>query len=96
MRFSRRWRFDGPRFDDLDTELLADGRGLSSGERVRLVLARALLHHVALVVLDDVSGVLDEDARRAVRATLEGLPDLAIIEASVDTPLLSDAIDASS
>ncbi len=81
----------GPRFDDLDTELLADGRGLSSGERVRLVLARALLHHVALVVLDDVSGVLDEDARRAVRATLEGLPNLAIIEASVDTPLMSSA-----
>ncbi len=81
----------GPRFADLETELLADGRGLSSGERVRLVLARALLHHVALVVLDDVSGVLDEDARRAVRATLEALPDLAIIEASVDVALLSDA-----
>jgi ABC-type transport system involved in cytochrome bd biosynthesis fused ATPase/permease subunit len=81
----------GPRFDDLDAELLADGRGLSSGERVRLVLARALLHHVALVVLDDVSGVLDEDARRAVRDTLEGVLDLAIIEASIDTPLLGDA-----
>jgi ATP-binding cassette, subfamily C, bacterial CydD len=81
----------GPRFADLDTELLADGRGLSSGERVRLVMARALLHHVALLVIDDVAGVLDEDARRAVRATLDGLPDLAIIEASVDAPLLSDA-----
>ena len=81
----------GPRFVDLDTELLADGRGLSSGERVRLVMARALLHHVTLLVIDDVAGVLDEDARRAVRATLDGLPDLAIIEASVDAPLLSDA-----
>lgn len=81
----------GPRFDDLDTELLADGRGLSSGERVRLVLARALLHHVALLVLDDVSGVLDEDARRAVRGALDGQRDLAIIEATVDTPLLSGA-----
>jgi ABC-type transport system involved in cytochrome bd biosynthesis fused ATPase/permease subunit len=81
----------GPRFDDLDTQLLADGRGLSSGERVRLVLARALLHHVALLVLDDVSGVLDDDARRAVRTTLEGETDLAIIEATVDAPLLSGA-----
>ncbi len=68
-----------------------DGRGLSSGERVRIVLARALLQHVALLVLDDVSGVLDEDARRAVRTTLDGEPNLAIIEATVDTPLLSGA-----
>ncbi|HTT58512.1 MAG TPA: ATP-binding cassette domain-containing protein [Acidimicrobiales bacterium] len=81
----------GPRFEDLDTQLLVDGRGLSSGERVRVVLARALLHHVALLVLDDVSGVLDDEARRAVRTTLEAASGLAIIEASVDAPLLRGA-----
>ena len=81
----------GERFVDLDVELLSDGRGLSSGERVRLVLARALLSRPSLVVLDDVAGVLDADARASVRRTLLELPELALLEATVDTPLLIDA-----
>jgi ABC-type transport system involved in cytochrome bd biosynthesis fused ATPase/permease subunit len=81
----------GERFRDLDAELLSDGRGLSSGERVRLLLARALLHHSTLLVLDDVAGVLDIDARDDVRIVLEELRDVAVIEATVDTPLLTTA-----
>lgn len=81
---------DGPRFCDLDVELLADGRGLSAGERVRLVLARVLLSAPSLVVMDDIAGVLDLEAREHVRRTLVTLPDLAILETTVDTPLLTD------
>lgn len=81
----------GPRFDVLDTMLLADGRGISSGERVRLVLARCLLASPALLVLDDIAGVLDDDARRLVRAALEQRPEIGVVEASVDTPLLTSA-----
>jgi ABC-type transport system involved in cytochrome bd biosynthesis fused ATPase/permease subunit len=79
----------GPRFDNLDAELLSDGRGLSSGERVRLVLARALLAGASLLVLDDIAGVLDQHARDLVRAVLESDRDLTIIEATVDTPLMT-------
>jgi len=82
---------DGTRFDNLDVELLADGRGLSAGERVRLVLARVLLSAPSLVVLDDIAGVLDLVARDHVRQSLMALPDLALIEATVDTPLIIDA-----
>jgi ATP-binding cassette subfamily C protein CydCD len=78
----------GPRFENLDRALLSDGRGLSSGERVRLVLARALLAHVSLLVLDDVAGVLDEGARALVRTALTEA-NLAVIEATVDTPLIA-------
>jgi ABC-type transport system involved in cytochrome bd biosynthesis fused ATPase/permease subunit len=78
----------GERFDFLDTELLSDGRGMSSGERVRILLARTLLANPSLLVLDDVAGVLDSDARNDVRTALATLPDLAIVEATVDTPLL--------
>jgi ABC-type transport system involved in cytochrome bd biosynthesis fused ATPase/permease subunit len=78
----------GERFDDLDTELLADGRGLSTGERVRIVLARCLLANPELLVLDDIAGVLDGPSRREVTSALLEHPDLAIIEATVDTPLL--------
>ena len=78
----------GPRFEDLDTALLADGKGVSTGEKVRLVLARALLAHPDLLVVDDVAGVLDDDSRQLVRRVLDELPALGVVEATVDTPLL--------
>jgi ATP-binding cassette subfamily C protein CydD len=81
---------DGARFNDLNVELLADGRGLSAGERARLVLARVLLSAASLVVLDDIAGVLDVEAREHVRRALAALPNLAMIEATVDTPLITD------
>lgn len=80
----------GPRFENLDTALLADGKGLSTGERVRLVLARALLARPDLLVVDDVAGVLDNDGRRLVRGVLDAHPTLGVVEATVDTPLLVD------
>jgi ABC-type transport system involved in cytochrome bd biosynthesis fused ATPase/permease subunit len=79
-----------PRFSDLDLPLLADGQGLSSGERVRLVLSRCLLAGPSLLIIDDVAGVLDTQSRAQVRRALEGRTDLAIIEAAVETPLLHD------
>ncbi|MDE3007659.1 MAG: ATP-binding cassette domain-containing protein [Acidobacteriota bacterium] len=80
---------DGERFSDLSRVLLADGRGLSDGERIRVVLARALLQGVATLVIDDVAGLLDETSRQAVRRALERRTTLTIIEASVDRPLLT-------
>lgn len=80
----------GARFEDLDTQLLADGKGISTGERVRLVLARALIAGVGLILLDDVGGVLDGAARRQVRSVLEGAVTLAVVEATVDGPVLAN------
>jgi ABC-type transport system involved in cytochrome bd biosynthesis fused ATPase/permease subunit len=80
----------GSRLEDLDTVLLADGKGLSTGEKVRLVLARALLAQCDLLFIDDVAGVLDEESRRLVRAVLSARPSLGVVEATVDTPLLAD------
>jgi ABC-type transport system involved in cytochrome bd biosynthesis fused ATPase/permease subunit len=81
---------EGARFSDLNVALLADGRGLSAGEKVRLVLARVLLCAPPLIVLDDIAGVLDSEAREHVRRALAALPDLAIVEATVDTPLITE------
>jgi ABC-type transport system involved in cytochrome bd biosynthesis fused ATPase/permease subunit len=79
---------EGERFSDLDTLLLADGRGLSDGERVRLVLARCLLAEPELLIIDDIAGVLDERSRQKVLQALAQHADVAIIEATVDQPLL--------
>ena len=78
----------GPRFDDLDVVLLADGDGLSTGERVRLVLARGLLAKPALLVIDDIAGVLDEVSRQRVAKVVATVDGLAVIETTVDTPLV--------
>lgn len=79
----------GPRFSDLSCELLADGRGFSSGERVRLVLARCLLAEPNLLILDDIAGVLDQAARTQVTHVLTQQAQLAVVEATVDRPLLA-------
>ena len=81
----------GPRFSDLAVSLLADGRGLSTGEKVRLALARCVLAEPSLLVLDDIAGVVDVHARRSIRSLLESLNDVAVVEATVDTPLLDHA-----
>jgi ABC-type transport system involved in cytochrome bd biosynthesis fused ATPase/permease subunit len=81
---------DGARFADLDAPLYEDGRGLSTGERVRVLLARALVAEAPLLVLDDVAGVLDEESRDVVRRVLSNLEGVAIVEATVDTPILFD------
>lgn len=80
---------DGPRFADLEVTLLADGRGLSGGERARLVLARCLLADVDLLVLDDVAGVLDEASRARVADLLNSDTRTAMIEATAGAHLLA-------
>lgn len=83
----------GERFDDLDAALTSDGRGLSAGERVRLVLARSLLASPAVLLVDDVAGLLDEVARRRVREVLDRQEGVAVVEASVDAVLLSETTE---
>jgi ABC-type transport system involved in cytochrome bd biosynthesis fused ATPase/permease subunit len=77
------------RFADLDLVLLADGRGFSTGEKVRLALARCLLAEPALLILDDIAGVLDTRARASLREYLMNLEDVAVVEATVNDPLLT-------
>lgn len=80
---------EGARFSDLDAPLLADGRGLSTGETVRVVLARSLVRQPEVLILDDIAGVMDEPTRQLVRQRLDQELDIAIIEATVDAPLLT-------
>ena len=82
---------DAERFGDLDGLLLADGQGISSGEKVRLVLARALLANPQLLLIDDIAGLLDEESKQKLQNVLSQRSDIAIIEATVDNPVLENS-----
>ncbi len=77
-----------PAFRDLDRPLGDDARRLSTGERVRLAIARAVLHDPDLLILDDVAEFLDELSRDHVRRLLAQRPDITVVEAGHDVLIL--------
>lgn len=58
----------------LDTRLPSNGEGLSTGERTRIALARALLAGSRVLLLDETEAHLDRPAREALDALIESFP----------------------
>ncbi len=78
-----------PSFTDLDRQIGEDGRALSTGERVRLALARAVLHDADLLVLDDIAEFVDPETREQLRRLIAQRPDITVVEAGHDVVLLT-------
>src|SRR3954452_4608450 len=76
-----------------DTVLADGGASLSGGQRQRIALARALVHHPALVVLDEATSALDSATEAQVYANLAPLEVTKLIIAHrVTTIAHADAI----
>jgi ABC-type multidrug transport system fused ATPase/permease subunit len=58
----------------LDFELEQNGRNLSGGQRQRLTIARALVKHSDLLILDDSASALDFKTEANLRSAILSLP----------------------
>ena len=56
----------------IESRISESGGGLSTGERARIALARALLSRPRVLLLDEADANLDDDAREALVAVLKG------------------------
>jgi len=75
----------------LDTEVGERGTTLSSGERHRVAIARAILHDGPIVLLDEPGGPLDPADRRALTQSLAGwLEGRTVIVAAHHLDLVPD------
>jgi ATP-binding cassette subfamily C protein LapB len=74
------------------TELGEGGAGLSTGQRQRIAIARALVCNPPIVVMDEPTGNLDRDAEAQVKAALRRLAaDHTVIVVTHSTGLLQIA-----
>ncbi len=77
----------GDRFADLDESVSEDARDFSTGERIQLAIARALLASPQLLIIDDIASSLDARSRRKIGELLE-VKEFAILEAAHDYSIL--------
>jgi ATP-binding cassette subfamily C protein len=79
--------------EQLDTVIGAGSITLSAGERQRLELARALLKHRPVMILDETTSNLDPEKETRMIATLQALKHNRLIIIISHRPAVPDAAD---
>ncbi len=77
--------------NQLDEEVLQNGKNFSGGQRQRLTLARALINKPTILILDDASSALDYQTDSLIRTNLKTLKDMTIIMISQRAASLKNA-----
>ena len=67
LKNAQAWELVQERPGGLDSEILQGGTNVSGGQKQRLCIARALLKHPAILILDDSTSAVDSDTEGRIR-----------------------------
>jgi len=93
LRQAGAWRFVSALSDGIHAQVGERGTQVSGGERQRISLARALLGHPQLLILDEPTTALDPDTEREICATLKELSGTLTVLAVSHQPALMEIAD---
>ncbi len=93
LRAAEAWDFVAAMPDGLHATVGEGGARFSSGQRQRIMLARALAHNPRLLVLDEATSALDPSSEAEICATLTHLTGRLTILAVSHQPALAEVAD---
>ena len=71
LRAAQAWELVAERPDGLDSMLNQGGTNVSGGQKQRLCIARAMLKHPAILILDDSTSAVDSDTEGRIRESFK-------------------------
>ncbi|MFA5007018.1 MAG: ABC transporter ATP-binding protein [Candidatus Izemoplasmatales bacterium] len=74
--------FVGSNPEGLDYMIYDNGKNVSGGEKSRIAIARGLLNHADVIMLDEAFASLDRDRAREIESTLLALDGVTVINVS--------------
>jgi len=93
LRDAGAWEFVSALPDGLDSDVGERGALLSGGQRQRIAIARALVHHPRLLILDEATAALDAETEAAVWRVIAKLRGRTTVVAISHQPALTEVAD---
>jgi len=93
LRAAGAWEFVAALPEGMHTPVGERGSGISGGQRQRIAIARALVHHPQLLILDEATASLDPENEAAICATVKSLRGTMTILAISHQPALLKVAD---